>query len=240
MPLSAYSLLRGSVINVLPFQKIGDHYNIEVQAAGTSYRIALDVYSTEKSLPKDDPQGGGTVLEQDRLVMFYKDEQYTHPVLASLLQTAAGLTAAAQLPAALHLDYIRYTPALFPLDQMTIVPPKEEDNDGNDLNDDIDPWIQKALNNPQAEVFVFGDFFNNATSSRPDPRVYFHPNPLLGVHDVHMNQGDVGSDEKDNGIGQDGALFLRFTNAGAEDAWIAMFFRFENQSIDTDSNGNPV
>ena len=131
------------------------------------------------------------------------------------------------------------------MDAMMTVPPKEEDGDGNDLNDDINPWIQKALNNAQAEIFVFGAFFNNATSAHPDPRIYFNPNPLLGIHDVHMNQGDVGSDEGDNGTGQDGAMFLRFTGSGVDvdadmDTWVAMFFRFDNQSIDTDSNGNPV
>jgi uncharacterized protein YukJ len=62
----------------------------------------------------------------------------------------------------------------------------------------------------------------------------------MGIHDIHMNQGDSGSEEKNNGPGQDGALFLRFIGvAGTADTWVAMFFRFQNQSITTDSNGNP-
>jgi uncharacterized protein YukJ len=120
---------------------------------------------------------------------------------------------------------------------MKVVPPKQSDNDGNDLNDDIDPWIQKALNNPQAEIFAFGSFWNDAGSAHPDPTIYFNPNPSMGVHDIHMNQGDSGSEKKDNGPGQDGALFLRFI--GTPDTWVAMFFRFQSQSINTDGNGNP-
>src|ERR1700722_16841971 len=99
MPLPDYGLLRGGVINVLPFQKIGDHYNIEVSVAGQLYRIALDVYSTLKGSPKFDPQDSSAVWDEDRLLMFYKDQQYSHPLLATLLQTAEGFTAHAQLPA---------------------------------------------------------------------------------------------------------------------------------------------
>ena len=248
MPLPDYRLLRGSVINVLPFQKIGDHYNIEVSVAGQLYRIAVDVYSTLKGSPKFDPQDSSAVWDEDRLLLFYMDTAYSHPILATLLQTAEGFTPRSTLPSSLHLDYVRYQPALFPLNQMKDVPPKQSDNDGNDLNDDIDPWIQKAMNNPQAEIFIFGDFFNNAGEAHPDPRQYFNPNPPSGVHDVHMNQGDSGSEEKNNGPGQDGALFLRFIGAAAPapattpssaDTWVAMFFRFQNQSINTNSSGNP-
>jgi uncharacterized protein YukJ len=246
MPLPDYGLLRGGVINVLPFQKIGDHYNIEVSVAGQLYRIAVDVYSTLKGSPKFDPQDRSAVWDEDRLLLFYLDDQYAHPLLTALLQTPQGFTYRAQLPAILQLDYLREQPALFPISQMKVVPPKQADNDGNDLNDDIDPWIQKALNNPQAEIFAFGSFWNDAGSAHPDPTIYFNPNPPMGVHDVHMNQGDSGSEEKDNGPGQDGALFLRFIGAPGTsaaptvpDTWIAMFFRFQSQSINTDTNGNP-
>jgi uncharacterized protein YukJ len=266
MPLPDYGLLRGGVINVLPFQKIGDHYNIEVAATGQIYRIAVDVYSTLKGSPRFDPQDSNAVWDEDRLLMFYIDKQYSHPVLTTLLQTAEGFTSRSTLPDPLHLDYVRGQPALFPLGQMTVVPPKQTDNDGNDLNDDLNPWIQKAMNNPQAEIFVFGDFFNDTGSSNPDPHPYFNPDPQMGVHDVHMNQGDSGSEKKDNGPGQDGALFLRFiggapspaetpanprtelpllsstvpSNGLSPDTWVAMFFRFQTQSIDTDANGNPT
>jgi uncharacterized protein YukJ len=249
MPLPSYGLLRGDIINVLPFQKIGDHYNVEVQAAGKLYRIAIDVYSVLSGSPKSFSEDNSTVWDTDRLIMFYKDEQYPHPILGAMLEPAQGFTPAGQLPAALHLDYLRSQPALFPLDQMKVIPPKQADNDGNDLNDDIDPWMQKALKNPKAEIFAFGSGWDDSTSSHPDPHKYFNPNPSLGVHDIHMNQGDTGSEAKNNGPGQDGALFIRFiggvngaagtagaaraagaAGAAGVDTWVAMFFRFQNQS----------
>jgi uncharacterized protein YukJ len=258
MSLPDYGLLRGAVINSLPFQKIGDHYNIEVSAAGQLYRIAIDVYSVLQGSPKSFSTDGSTTWDIDRLVMYYMDVHYTHPILTPLLQTAPGFTPGAKLPATLHPDYVRYQPALFPLDQMKTVPPGEENDNTSDLNDDLDPWIQKAMNNPQAEVFAFGSGWDDSTSSHPDPRQYFHPNPSRGIHDIHMNQGDTGSEKKNNGAGQDGALFIRFIGASAAtgsaapaaaaplaapapaDTWVAMFFRFQNQSIDTNNQGNPT
>jgi uncharacterized protein YukJ len=114
MPIKTYGLLRGAVIDALPFQKIGDHYNVEVRAAGKLYRIAIDVYSVLKGSAKFWSADGSTQWDVDRLVMFYKDGQYTHPILTALLQAAQGLTPGQQLPAAMHLDYLRYQPALFP------------------------------------------------------------------------------------------------------------------------------
>jgi uncharacterized protein YukJ len=97
------------------------------------------------------------------------------------------------------------------------------------------------MNNPQAEVFAFGSGWDDSISGHPDPRQYFHPNPSRGIHDIHMNQGDTGSEKKNNGAGQDGALFIRFIGASATaDTWVGMFFRFQNQSINTDGQGNPV
>ncbi len=174
MSLTSYGLLRGAIINVLPFQKIGNHYNIEVKAAAKLYRVAVDVYSVLSGSPKSFSQDGSTVWDTDRLIMFYMDEQYANPILTTMLDPAQGFTPGGQLPAALHLDYLRSQPALFPLTQMKVIPPKQSDNDGNDLNDDIDPWIQKALNNPNAEIFAFGSGWDDSTSSHPDPHQYFN------------------------------------------------------------------
>ncbi|MGI4804783.1 MAG: DUF2278 family protein, partial [Janthinobacterium lividum] len=78
---------------------------------------------------------------------------------------------------------------------------------------------------------------DNTPGSNVDRRSFFAHNPSLGVHDIHMNQGDTGNEGKNNGSGQDGALFIHFKDTGK---WVAMFFRFQNQSIHTDQNGEPV
>ena len=156
-----------ALIKVLPFQKIGDHYNIEVGVAGQLYRIAVDVYSTLKGSPKFDPQDKSAVWDEDRLLLFYLDDQYAHPLLTALLQTAQGFTYRAQLPAILQLDYLREQPALFPISQMKVVPPKQADNDGNDLNDDIDPWIQKPSTIRRLKFSLLVSFWNDAGSAHP-------------------------------------------------------------------------
>lgn len=243
MPIQNYSLLRGSVKDALPYKKGADHYQIQVLAGGTYYRIAVDVYSQLKGSKRNYTGGEGDTWDVDREVMFYKDENYSHPFLDAFVEVAEGLTPADQLPKALHLDFVRYDPALFPLDEMETVPPKdasgasERSEVHDDLNDDIDPWIQKAKNDPDAEIFAFGSSWDDAVSEHPDTRAYFDPNPSLGIHDIHMNQGDTGSEKKYNGVWQDGALLLRFGGAD-NDRWVAMFFRFVNQSTNTDENGD--
>lgn len=275
MPVN-YGLLRGAVIDAIPYQKGADHYQIEINAAGTLYRIAVDVYSELQGSSKRYSPDPKAVLDTDRMVMYYKDENYAHPVLAGMLQAPEGFTAGASLPQPLLLDYLRYTPALFPLDSMKVVPPKDASGNGEDLNDDIDPWIQQAKNNANAEIFAFGSGWDDGQGGYADPHPYFNPDPSLGVHDIHMNQGDTGSEAKYNGVWQDGALFIRFIGAAsaaasptlasslaaaaipsfsgsaasptpasaaaasAPDKWVAMFFRFQNQSTNTNDKGNPA
>ncbi len=238
MPVANYGLLRGRVINSLPYKKGADHYNIEVSAAGELYRIAVDVYSAKAGTKVIYSASGGNTLQTDREVMFYKDENFNHPLLKTLAEASEGMTTAADLPGILKLDYIRTTPALFPIDEMTVVPPKE-DGDANGLNEDIDPWVKKATNNDNAAIFAFGSGWDDSNSTHPDTHPYFNPNPSLGVHDIHMNQGDItkGPEGKYNGINQDGGLFFYFADT---DTWVAMFFRFQNQSTSTDDDGNPA
>jgi uncharacterized protein YukJ len=236
MPILNYGLLTGAVINAIPYKSGADHYQVELSAAGSLYRIAVDVYSAKKGSSRHYSPEGATTWDLDREVLYYKDENYSHPILDTLAAAADGLTAAGKLPQSLLLDYLRYQPALFPIDQMKPIPPKSTSGGGGDLNDEIDPWIQKAMNNPAARLFAFGSSWDDSTSSHPDPTVYWTPNPSLGIHDIHMNQGDSGSEAQSNGSWQDGALFLRFTNDGAgagtaSTTWVAMFFRFANQSI---------
>jgi uncharacterized protein YukJ len=246
MPIQNYGLLTGAVINAIPYKSGADHYQIELSASGKLYRIAVDVYSAKAGSSRHYSPQGATTWDLDREVLFYKDENYSHPVLDTLVTASVGLTAAAQLPQPLLLDYLRYQPALFPIEQMKPIPPKNTSGGVGDLNDEIDPWIQKALNNPAARLFAFGSSWDDSISGHPDPTVYWNPNPSLGIHDIHMNQGDSGSEAQNNGSWQDGALFLQFTdgNSGAGPAagsgpaapvWIAMFFRFANQSISLQS-----
>ncbi len=50
-----------------------------------------------------------------------------------------------------------------------------------------------------------------------------------------MNQGNSGKYKKDNGIYQDGAIFIEYP----ENKWRAFFFAFQSQTFDADDSGNP-
>lgn len=239
MPVN-YGILRGKVIDAIPYQHGADHYQVEIDADGQLYRIAVDVYSQfAGNGAKQYRHGkGNQVLETDRMVMFYTDINYRHEITADMLKAPVGFTKKEDMDPTLRLDYIRYTPALFPLADMKVVPPKNADGSHNDLNDDIDPWIQKAKNNDDAEVFAFGSGWDDhGPDAHPSNKHYFHPDPSLGIHDIHMNQGDTGREAQYNGTWQDGALFIHYKT---DNVWVAMFFRFQNQSVKTGQNGDAL
>jgi hypothetical protein len=81
--------------------------------------------------------------------------------------------------------------------------------------------LEQALTGCQ-RVFLFGEHYTNG----------------LGVHDVHMNQGDpVGSQwAASNGIWQDGGVVVQKAD-GTFAAWLV---RFNSQSLNTDNAGHPV
>jgi len=234
-----YGVLRGKVIAAIPYNSGTDHFQVEIKDDnGTIYRIAIDVYSMLAGKSRHYSTFKSNVLDTSREVMYYKDENYKHPVTALMLKCNTGFTAKNVMDSGLYLDYSRTNPQLFPINDMVVVEPKNANGEGDDLNDDIGPWINKALNNADAEVFAFGSGWDdNATGGKLDTKAYFNPNPSLGIHDIHMNQGDTGSEAKYNGTYQDGALFIHFIS---EIKWVAMFFRFQNQNVKTDVNGNPL
>jgi uncharacterized protein YukJ len=79
-------------------------------------------------------------------------------------------------------------------------------------------------------IYAFGSAF--ADKGRVD-----------GIHDIHMNQGNPvggstnGGHGGDNGVWQDGALFIHLPSKGT---WTAVFIAFQTESWTTDSAGNPV
>jgi len=232
-----YGVLRGNVIDSIPYKSGADHFQIEIQA-DELYRIAVDVYSQFAGTKQKYAHDGNTTLDTDRMVMFYKDENFAHPLTAEILKVKTGFTAKADLDPSLGLDYLRTAPSLFPVNAMKVVAPRSAAGPGENLNNDIGPWVDKATNNPDAEVFAFGSGWDdNAPGSHPDTQAYFNPNPSVGIHDIHMNQGDTGKEAKYNGINQDGALFFYFSG---NNQWVAMFFRFQVQSTKTDDNGNAL
>lgn len=54
-----------------------------------------------------------------------------------------------------------------------------------------------------------------------------------------MNQGDVGSFAKENGVYQDGGMIFNFkSGSGSLSGWQGVFLAFATQSTQTDSKGD--
>jgi hypothetical protein len=93
------------------------------------------------------------------------------------------------------------------------------------------PWVQSDGNNA---LNVLEALLPNAT------RIYLFGEPFtsgLGVHNVHMNQGDPpGPHQAEDGIWQDGAVAMQYAD-GKVKIWQV---KFNPQSLHTDDNGLPV
>lgn len=192
------------------------HYEILVDAAGTAYRVAVNIQSV-------------VTQDQSSEVYAFYDRQYTDDTKLGLAALAGGPHGIAELrfgPGGNGLDYVRDN--LFDLTQMRKIP---ADGSGISLVSILDGQVERAKADATAVVIAVGEAFDDDQTSE---EVGF--NLGRGVHDIHMMQGNEGRFAEDNRINGDGALFLRF--AGGETA--ALFIRFGTQSTDTDDNGNPI
>jgi len=189
------------------------HYEIWVQA-DTNYRIAVNVRSAD----------GSDVLA-------HYDPNFTNPTKRDLPSLAAGkkgFTALPTGPGGAGLDYLRDD--LFPIDVMALIPTSVQPITAISLGNLLDAQIKRAKADQSAVVIAFGEFFRD-----PGRDSTFGFSPELGVHDIHMMQGNSGSFAGDNRINGDGALFIRF----ADGETVALFVRFTSQSTTTDDRGNP-
>lgn len=75
-----------------------------------------------------------------------------------------------------------------------------------------------------SRIYIFGEPFNNG----------------LGLHNIHMNQGDpIGSGfDAENGIWQDGGVLLEYQEP--QFRFSGMLTKFQPQSLNTNDNGQPI
>jgi uncharacterized protein YukJ len=210
MPLQSYGVLAGRAVER---RREGatdtPHYQIRVDAAdGTSFRVAVNVQS----------------LESPSELLYVVNENFQHPVTDSLLGSTDGWRPLPPGPGGSNLDYVRANM----LDPATLraLPPDVEGPD-NDLADLLDHYVERAIADPTAEVYAFGERFG--PEAPPDKVFGFTPGN--GVHDIHMNQGNSAAFARDDGVWQDGGLLLHFPTASR---WVAIFLAFQSQSWHTD------
>lgn len=123
---------------------------------------------------------------------------------------------------------------------MRILPPDVE-GANNDLQDLIEHYAERALNDPQIKVSAVGAHWEDSAADN----VFKEIDPSVGQHDIHMNQGNEKAKnpgEKDHtdedGIWQDGGLFFHLP--APENRTAAFFFAFQNQTFNTDEEGHAI
>jgi len=230
-----YGVVKGAVVGSKPDGGAPqEHFEIWVQAAGVDYRLAVNVRS--QTPPVD--------------VLYFVDQDFRHPLTRALSALSAGYTALGGVGHAPAIDFIRAN--LFDVTSMRALPSGLGAH--NPLSDLIASyvgratWARDARDAGDARDDGVAGPLIYALGSRwgPEPRKpdqYFHFRTGNGIHDVHMNQGNPhvqGPHDffDDNGVWQDGALFLHFPDV---DQWVGIFLAFASQQWHTDDRtGAPL
>ncbi|VBB05892.1 Hypothetical protein LUCI_1103 [Lucifera butyrica] len=204
MPIKEYGVLKCQPLKGMHAADTS-HFEVHVVDDNYDYRIAINVKS-QQSPPE---------------LLYYIDENFKHDILSSFLNLPSGYTALESKPNSLALDYLRGN--LFDYHKMKtahhIIGPD------NELAGLIEKYIDLAIRTSDALIYAFGQKWG--PEQRRDQ--YFGFKPGNGIHDIHMNQGNKGKFENDNGPYQDGGLFIQFPS---KNQWIALFLAFQTQSFD--------
>ena len=211
MPVKSYGVLSARAVDTRrEGARDTPHYQIHLMDdQGTDYRAAVNVLSQEKP---------------SELLHLVADD-FRHPVTARLEGLAGGWNPLPPGPGGPNLDFVRGN--LFDPAGMRPLPPDVAGPD-TDLADLLDHYVQRAIDDPDARLYVFGARFG------PEPAVrdkVFGFLPGNGVHDIHMNQGNSRRFGGDDGVWQDGGLLLHFPG---QSRWVGVFLAFQSQAWHTD------
>ncbi|HYR07833.1 MAG TPA: YukJ family protein [Longimicrobium sp.] len=219
MPIENYGVLKGRITECRQERdNRAPHYHIRVRAAGADARVSINVQSHDRRRPD---------------LLHFIDDDFRHPITPRLADLDDGWHAGGPGPDGVAIDYPRG--GMVTREQMRAIP-HDKPGTNNDLNDRLDALIRHACDDPEVEVYAFGSAWG-PEPTEPDEVFGFEPG--RGVHDVHMNQGNARGEyhSSDNGVWQDGALFLHLKR---ERRWVAVFLAFQAQAWQTDDHGFPA
>jgi uncharacterized protein YukJ/translation initiation factor 1 (eIF-1/SUI1) len=210
MPLAQYGVLKGKAIAAKrEDNQSTPHYQVHILASNVHYRIAVNVKS--QASPSE--------------LLFLVDDKFQHPITAHLPDLAEGFTPLPSAPGGQALDYIRAN--LFNRLDMRLLPANLPGPD-NDLSDQLEHFVNRAMQESGALVYAFGQRWGPEATTRDK---IFNFLPGNGTHDIHMNQGNVPPFLGDDGVWQDGGLMLQFPST---QQWVAIFLAFQSQAWHTD------
>jgi uncharacterized protein YukJ len=155
--------------------------------------------------------------EENRLVFWIKRNFQENTIVNSVSRLPFGYNRlvdndGVNVPKGKGLDFIRGN--LFNVNEGRILPHKKK-GPNNDMIDVLDPLVQEAIDK-QAEIYLFGERFDNCGA---------------GIHNVHMNQGNIPRFEDDDGVWHDGGLLIKYPDSGE---WVGVFTGFASQAVHTD------
>ena len=183
------------------------HFRIPVRTDSGSFTIDVNVESFDNSE-----------------VLYAILQDFAPPDAASLLALPEGLTSAPSQPGGFALDYVRENIAGAPMiarSAMTLLPIGKR----GDMQDQVATVVNQAIEDDAGVVYAFGSSYADSDGES-------------GIHDIHMNQGNPANNHgQDNGIWQDGALFVYLPS---QQRWIAVFIAFQTETWQTDNDGNPA
>ncbi|MFV8164297.1 DUF2278 family protein [Mycobacterium sp. 134] len=182
-----------------------------VDDSGQPWRVAVNVESNDGS----------------EVVFWVVDPLVGHPIVNGLAAVASGFSFT-QATSAASLDYVKAPMFDFTLGRA--LPPS-----GNANADDLQDLLSLYLTQCQAaggELYAFGAKFDR-NLHKPIDTDFGNTDGLHGVHDIHMNQGNVGAHSGDNGAFHDGGLLLAFP-----DRVVGILLAFQTQRVPTDPQGN--
>ena len=222
MPIRNYSVLAGKPVSGKVVTGSSTHYQMTVQASGGPFTVAVNIQSVDGSD-----------------VLYAIEENFTPPDEAALQALSTGMTPLTSAPGGLALDFVREQINGAPMitrQQMTLLPQfrpgglSEEDRmlsraRSSALQNAVVTLLDMTIADRDGIIYAFGSSY--ADQGKVD-----------GIHDIHMNQGNPANNHGyDNGIWQDGAIFLHLPS---KNTWTAIFIAFQTESWSTDDTGNPV
>ena len=213
MPIHNYSVVKGTPQNgsvQFNHQGRGPHYVVNLHAGSRRLQVAVNIES----------QDGSEVL-------YLIQDPFTPPNPQALLDLPAGQSPIASVVGGLAIDYVRSQvngAFLVNRSSMTLLPVTKKGKTSK-LQNAVVALLNRTVAERDGTFYGFGSFYED-------------PGRVSGVHDIHMNQGNPpGAHSADNGIWQDGALFIHLPS---EDRWIGLFIAFQSESWQTDNQGDPL
>ncbi|GMQ59180.1 YukJ family protein [Vallitalea sediminicola] len=206
MSLQAYGLLKGKAVDTKEERDNNrPHYHILVKANEENYRISINIMSND-------------VLSE---LLFYTNENFDHPMTKVITKLPYGFYFSNDC----SIDYIRGNMGFVREDMKKI--PHDKVGPNNDLNEKLNHYIDKAISSDDTDIYIYGSKWKTGNYCKPDRIFGFSPS--MGMHDIHMNQGNIRKWKKDSGVWQDGCLMIHYKEINK---WVGIFLAFQSQSWD--------